>query len=264
MAIRLIVESGQPAGESYELTDGEHLVGRGSDCQFKLTSSGVSRQQLRFSVQGDKVTVENLSQYGSQLEGRDLIESVPVKPGQRLTLGLYTILRVEGDAPEDLDPMEESSIWDVSSPGLDPADDLLVSDVVPDESDMTDPGAMRSIDHNAESGFVDIWAHDVSDQDGEGDSAILFTQAAGADFQESIGNLGQTESPAAPEAPLDLNALSPSQGPKTQGLSPEAVDYLRRQWDRQAKKKSRMPWIVALVLLLLLAIAGGVAALVLK
>ena len=264
MSYLLIVESGQPDGARFELSDGTHLVGRGADCDVKLTSSGVSRQQLRISVQGDLVTVENLSKYGSQLDGKDLSEPTPIKPGQRLTLGLYTILRLEGIRQIAPDVLDESSIWDASVGTVDPADKLLASDIVPKESDVTDVGSLKTGDDDDDgpvSGFVDIWADDQA----SGDSAILFTQAGGVNVK-NIPDLDQAPAPrpAAPEpAPKPKNfdsALIPSaDDPKTRGLSPEAVEYLRKQWDSQARRKSRRALWIVLALLVLAAVAAATA-----
>lgn len=70
------------------LTEGDHVVGRGADCDLRLEEPSVSRRHARLRVAGEAAEVEDLgSSNGTLLDGRRLDGAEPLQAGQRLSLG---------------------------------------------------------------------------------------------------------------------------------------------------------------------------------
>ncbi|HOE60416.1 MAG TPA: FHA domain-containing protein [Kiritimatiellia bacterium] len=88
----LKVEKGEPAGEVHILKEGENTLGRSRSATFRLGASDVSGQHARIVVRGGVVTVENLSQFGTKVDGTPITGSVQLTEGQRLSMGESTVL----------------------------------------------------------------------------------------------------------------------------------------------------------------------------
>ncbi|MDX9866600.1 MAG: FHA domain-containing protein [Kiritimatiellia bacterium] len=88
----LKVEKGDPAGEILILKEGENTLGRSRSATFRLGASDVSGLHARVVVRGGAVTVENLSQFGTQADGIPVSGSVRLTEGQRLSMGKNTVL----------------------------------------------------------------------------------------------------------------------------------------------------------------------------
>jgi serine phosphatase RsbU (regulator of sigma subunit) len=70
------------------LTEGEHVVGRGADCDVRLEEPSVSRRHARLVVSAGGAEVTDLgSSNGTLVNGRAAEGSTPVVPGDRLALG---------------------------------------------------------------------------------------------------------------------------------------------------------------------------------
>lgn len=73
---------------AYELPDGVTHVGRADENDVVLSGDLVSRRHAKFHVKGASLVVEDLgSRNGSQLNGKKLVGSVPVKAGDTVTIG---------------------------------------------------------------------------------------------------------------------------------------------------------------------------------
>ena len=92
--IRLIFQKGGPVGTAFDLDEGEHLLGRGHKCSIRLTAADVSREHVHLTVAGSKATVENLSQYGTRLDGPPVEGKAEVRDGQTLYIGKQTVLKI--------------------------------------------------------------------------------------------------------------------------------------------------------------------------
>ena len=58
-------------GREIPLREGAHLIGRGEECALRCDSVRVSRRHARLSVEGDRVSIEDLgSRNGTWLRGR--------------------------------------------------------------------------------------------------------------------------------------------------------------------------------------------------
>ena len=90
--LKLIVEMGFAQGKDFTLCEGETVIGRSSECGVRVAAMDVSRKHLSITVSGDRATVKNLSSHGAQLDGQDLTGTAELKDGQRLSLGVTTVL----------------------------------------------------------------------------------------------------------------------------------------------------------------------------
>lgn len=98
----LRVASGPDSGRTCELlSGGSVLVGRGAQCQFRLTDPGVSRAHCRFVSDVDGLRVEDAeSRYGTLVNERP-VRVAPVDIGDCIALG-DSELRIDASDPADL------------------------------------------------------------------------------------------------------------------------------------------------------------------
>jgi hypothetical protein len=94
---KLIVEQGETV-ESFPLANGENLVGRSHSAGIRLTAADASGKHARILVDGGKVILENLSRYGTSVDGVPLDGSIEIRPGQRVGFGKAVVLRLEKTA----------------------------------------------------------------------------------------------------------------------------------------------------------------------
>lgn len=83
----LLNRSLNPHAPNLELTDGEFLVGRSSECHFLIPDISVSRRHAQITIAKGVVTVRDLdSANGTRLNGK-AIRAAQVVAGQRLQFG---------------------------------------------------------------------------------------------------------------------------------------------------------------------------------
>jgi len=99
----LIVKKGEPAGAVFDLKPGECTLGRSRSATFHLAAPDISGQHIRIRVSGGSAQLENLSQFGTRIDGAPVARAVTLRPGQMIELGKTTALLVEerpdGEAP---------------------------------------------------------------------------------------------------------------------------------------------------------------------
>lgn len=88
MKCELVISKGPDAEQRFVLVTGqEFLLGRGDDCNVRLSDPSVSRHQCRIRLEADRVTLIDLaSRWGTSVNGRMLKEG-ELKSGDRITLG---------------------------------------------------------------------------------------------------------------------------------------------------------------------------------
>lgn len=97
--LRLTVEIGDPAGAVYELKQGENTLGRSRSATVHLAAPDVSGVHACIRVAADgSAQLENLSQYGTRIDGEPVKGVKALSDGQRLEFGKATVLRVSLDA----------------------------------------------------------------------------------------------------------------------------------------------------------------------
>lgn len=95
MKLKLVIEQGRPEGAALTVGEGEFVVGRSHAAALRLGEPDVSGKHLRITRSGDRITVENLSRFGTQLDGTPLSEPATLAPGNRLQIGKGTVLLLE-------------------------------------------------------------------------------------------------------------------------------------------------------------------------
>ncbi len=90
--------AGEGAGSIFELADGEHVAGRSHSVDLRLLAADISGKHLRLSVDGDRVTVENLGRSGTFVDGQPVTAPTAWTAGQELRLGATTVFSLEAAA----------------------------------------------------------------------------------------------------------------------------------------------------------------------
>jgi pSer/pThr/pTyr-binding forkhead associated (FHA) protein len=86
---RLVVQAGDFAGTSYELSDAETLIGRKSGTDVSLADEGISREHalILYDEDSNSFAVEDLqSTNGTQVNGKR-VRSVTLQHGDELRIG---------------------------------------------------------------------------------------------------------------------------------------------------------------------------------
>jgi DNA-binding winged helix-turn-helix (wHTH) protein len=70
------------------LAEGEHVVGRGGDCEVQLTSAAVSRRHARIRIDGNTAVIEDLrSRNGTYVRDRRIQQPATLEDGDRVRIG---------------------------------------------------------------------------------------------------------------------------------------------------------------------------------
>ncbi len=87
-SIDLKVVQGPDRGKVHKITDGDHLVGRGLDCQIVLADPAVSRKHFQVRRNGDQVILEDLrGPNGTKVNGEKRDRHV-LEPGDQIEIGM--------------------------------------------------------------------------------------------------------------------------------------------------------------------------------
>jgi hypothetical protein len=87
--------------QEVELPPGETLLGRSSTCQLSLEDPLVSRQHARITVQGTRVTIEDLSsRNGVQVGGRNITGVHELADGDRIRIGTQEFVFCRLEPPD--------------------------------------------------------------------------------------------------------------------------------------------------------------------
>ena len=90
----LTVMTGARFGELFNLSGDEYVIGRSSRCNICLEDASISRQHARvFHQQGNYFLEDLKSSNGTYLNGERTDPSIPLREGDKITLGKLTILR---------------------------------------------------------------------------------------------------------------------------------------------------------------------------
>jgi DNA-binding winged helix-turn-helix (wHTH) protein len=75
-------------GRLIRLPDGEHVLGRSSQCEVRLAGAAVSRRHALIRVRGRTAVIEDLhSSNGTHVQGRRISGSVVLSEGDRIRIG---------------------------------------------------------------------------------------------------------------------------------------------------------------------------------
>jgi DNA-binding CsgD family transcriptional regulator len=110
-ADRLVLEvvRGRERGRVLEVTQGEHVLGRGPGADLKIEDSGVSRRHARLvrSSHGVYNLIDLRSTNGTGINGRPVDVAV-LRPGDRVQLGPDVELRFGPSEPVEAEPAAEA------------------------------------------------------------------------------------------------------------------------------------------------------------
>jgi DNA-binding winged helix-turn-helix (wHTH) protein len=80
------------ASRQITLAPGENLVGRDPQTAVWLDSPGISRRHARISIDGDRVTVEDLgSKNGTHVRGETIVGPTPLADGDEISFGSMSL-----------------------------------------------------------------------------------------------------------------------------------------------------------------------------
>jgi pSer/pThr/pTyr-binding forkhead associated (FHA) protein len=116
---RVEIISGELAGSAHPLKPGDNVIGRSRSAEIRLASMDVSGRHARISLAGSRIFVENLSQYGTFVDGEPVTGRREISPGQVLKMGKETEIRVaaaEGESGADA-PFEDEADTGDGVPG---------------------------------------------------------------------------------------------------------------------------------------------------
>ncbi len=94
MVIRLVERSEKPGGKREILINKEEfLIGRGNDCDLRLTEAEISRHHCILRTRGLGTILQDLgSSNGTYLNGHRVISQAALNPGDLLKLGRFEFL----------------------------------------------------------------------------------------------------------------------------------------------------------------------------
>jgi diguanylate cyclase (GGDEF)-like protein len=112
----LTVISGQGAGRTYTLGDGETLIGRGKEAQVRINDAGTSRVHARISLQGEGAYVlDDLGSTNGTFVGGNAVRRAELKSGDRINIGPHLALSfsvIDAQAEQMAHKLYESSVRD--------------------------------------------------------------------------------------------------------------------------------------------------------
>jgi putative ABC transport system ATP-binding protein len=103
MAKLLILEDQQPQRE-VQLYKSRFKIGRASECDVQLASSGVSRQHALITREGDAYFIEDLGSTNAVLVNHEKIQRAQLQDGDRIGIHHFVLVFVAGDTAEPQAP----------------------------------------------------------------------------------------------------------------------------------------------------------------
>lgn len=83
---KLVVVGGKHRGKEFLLNDGEHVVGRSSDCAVSLVAEGVSKKHFKVTVTSDTAFLEDLGSSNGTIVNGKVVKTYTLKDGDRIAI----------------------------------------------------------------------------------------------------------------------------------------------------------------------------------
>lgn len=99
-ALLLFPETPESGSEPLVLKEGTSILGRSAKADLRVSNPDVSREHVRLTRNGDQVTIENLSRYGTLVDGVALEQPEALLPGQVIELTSHVRLRFAQNGAE--------------------------------------------------------------------------------------------------------------------------------------------------------------------
>jgi two-component system, cell cycle response regulator len=93
----LTILTGSSVGQTFKVTKGNALIGRGQEAHVRILDDGVSRQhaRLKFDTGGNLYVVDLSSRNGTYVNGKKIGEQIQLQAGDKIQVGRTTVLRFE-------------------------------------------------------------------------------------------------------------------------------------------------------------------------
>lgn len=220
----LTVETEGQAPKTHVLKDGENVIGRSRSADVVVESPEISRAHTKITVADGEAMAENLSQFGTMLDGEAIAEPVTLKNGQRLAIGKHStmLFEIAADQPAEA-ALEEEPMAEVT--GLHGAPDV----------EAPEAGA-TGVAAGAPVTGVDVTGAGATGADVTGAAPIGTGTLAGAAAQTGMDGAEMTAAIAGGTGDnTGLSAPHPSgedeefmtRAMQTRVASPEEIDYLK-------------------------------------
>jgi pSer/pThr/pTyr-binding forkhead associated (FHA) protein len=94
----LVVERGPRAGLAFVLGEGETIAGRAEDVDIFLGDVTVSREHVRFTVDGRGLRLDDLGSTNGTYVNLERMESAVLQPGDEVIIGKFHLVVTVGNA----------------------------------------------------------------------------------------------------------------------------------------------------------------------
>ena len=102
---KLVIQSAEQKGRSYELKVDKTTVGRVDDNTFQIADASVSSHHCEVLLRGTDVVIKDLNSTNGTFINDDKISESVLKPGQKLRLGQIELSLETGDSPTPTSPV---------------------------------------------------------------------------------------------------------------------------------------------------------------
>lgn len=222
--LKLIVELNKKKQGDFVLEEGENIVGRSRKSTVRVDAPDISRAHLKITVSDGKAVAENMSKFGSKLNGMPLEGPEELVHGARLSIGDMTTLVFEDDAiagAADAGAADAAAGDDEESIRT-----MLETDV---EGGEEPAAADRTSDRGAEGG------------DGTVDDLPVVPEpcapVTGLDDGPGVTSAAGTGMPADTMFSMGGTAGGATQAMQTRLVSPEELEVLRIEEHKRARKR---------------------------
>jgi pSer/pThr/pTyr-binding forkhead associated (FHA) protein len=139
LAVRLVLSAGSAAERTIPVLGRSFLIGRDRSCQLRPRDKRVSRRHAEIRVEDGAASLHDLgSTNGTSLNGEAVAATMPLRDGDRIQFGAYTVRVAIGEAE--------------GSPDRPPSDDEFpVGSIAPGSTAERSPDPAGSVTHLSRS-----------------------------------------------------------------------------------------------------------------
>ena len=236
--IRVISKSALP--QKFQLEQGENLVGRSRSAQIRIKEPDVSGKHFIIRLEGDEISVENLSSKGIYLDDQMLFENSSVQVGQHIFAGEALECIIEDEElsrRNDEQNFSHNFSQDALTPGSHNSNnETAVGADTGTEQDATDQSREKSQ-------TADSHGTNTNDSRETGDSlgtdGSLHTDDSSLNTDDSANTTGKSRNTAAN---------------KTRVATPAEIEYIKEQ---KKNRVTRLRFVRIILLILAVLIIAG-------
>ena len=243
---RIKIEKGESEGATFDLREGEVIIGRSHSAGIRLRAVDISGQHMKLTLSGGKVVAENLSKYGTFLDSNPLMEPAEIKPGQRILMGKTTVLLLE-EATEPAEAPAPAPEASETGPGVEEVPAPAAVEKTFRAPEMKPPENEAATDRTGESLAappappVAVEVTGAAPPTGAGGDRTGIVDGSGVEIADDALSAASWSSPAAAGTDDDRTRAM-----QTRAAGQEEIDFLKAAEHQRAR--SRVFMIVAAVL----------------